>query len=285
MASLGKARQKISKAAFLAIFGLFICSTAAGAHTIEYYIIVEENGNSVVVMTIKGSGLINVPIDAAAENIDVQGALYSVNNDSIDVAIGSTREAAVVYSTPSLTRKDANWQFSMDLVDSELTTAVIAISSNATIIETQPKAFIDEHDFKEAKWTDNVTEISMDYYFQSRPIIPPVNRGKWWLIPLGILAVSGIAGGFIFMRKSREDSKLKSKENVLRTLSDNERKIVEMLIGGKGQMKRSKLERESQISKSSLAAALKNLERKKIVELDKTYKTHSVKLTRWFDEM
>src|SRR4030067_2800389 len=176
MASLGKARQKISKAAFLAIFGLFICSTAAGAHTIDYYIIVEENGNSVVVMTIKGSGLINVPIDAAAENIDVQGALYSVNNDSIDVAIGSTREAAVVYSTPSLTRKDANWQFSMDLVDSELTTAVIAISSNATIIETQPKAFIDEHDFKEAKCTDNVTGVSMDYYFQSRQIIPPANR-------------------------------------------------------------------------------------------------------------
>ena len=50
-----------------------------------------------------------------------------------------------------------------------------------------------------------------------------------------------------------------------------------------GRMKRSKLERESGVSKSSLAASLKNLERKKIIEVDRTYASHYVRFTEWFN--
>ena len=79
--------------------------------------------------------------------------------------------------------------------------------------------------------------------------------------------------------------KLKNRQNILKTLPANENKITRILIENNGGIKRSKLERLSGISKSSLAASLKNLERKKIIQLDKTYKSHYVRLTKWFDEM
>ena len=51
------------------------------------------------------------------------------------------------------------------------------------------------------------------------------------------------------------------KENVIKTLSHNERKIVWNLINNKGQMRRNQLERETKMAKSSLANTLNNLEK------------------------
>jgi len=50
-------------------------------------------------------------------------------------------------------------------------------------------------------------------------------------------------------------------------------------------MKRNKLERESKISKSSLANSLNNLEKKNILEIDKTYVVHTVKISDWFNKL
>jgi uncharacterized membrane protein len=277
--------MKSSGMIFSLIFGLCICSTLVGAYSIEYYIVVEPNGNSVVIMTVHGSGLVNIPIDGRTDNINVKGALYRVNDDSIDVSIGSTEEAVVVYTTPMLTQKTDNWEFRMDLVGSESTTATVALSPNVTITGTEPAAFIDVHDFKEVKWEENVSEIAVQYYFENiyNPLVPGKGSMLWVVVPIAVVGAG--AGGFMYFRKGRQRARLRNRENLLRTLSDNERKVVEALIASGGQMRRSKVERKTGISKSSLAGALKNLERKKIVELDKTYKTHSIKLTEWFDEI
>lgn len=269
----------------MVIFGLCLFSTTVGANSIEYYLIIEDNGNTVVVMTIAGEGLVNIPIDEKAVDINVKGALYRINEDSIDVSIGSTGQAVVVYSTPSLTRKDDNWYFKMDLVDSEMTTAVAAISSNATIVETVPNAFINDQDFKEIVWNENVTDISMEYYFTGGGIIPnPPEESRWYLFAGGAaLAVIVGAGAFVYVRRSKQESKMKNRENIMVTLSVNERKIVDIMINHGSNVKRSVLEKESQIAKSSLAGALKNLEKKNIIVLDKTYKSHFIKFTEWFD--
>jgi uncharacterized membrane protein len=135
-------------------------------------------------------------------------------------------------------------------------------------------------------WDENVSEISMEYYFESGGFIPmPDVESNTGIYAITALAAAGILGGFIYLKKTRGRDSLKNKENIMRTLTDNEKKIVELMIESEGHMKRSKLEKKSGISKSSLAAALKNLEKKNIVELDKTYKTHRIKLTEWFDEL
>ena len=74
-------------------------------------------------------------------------------------------------------------------------------------------------------------------------------------------------------------------KNLIKTLSDNEQKIVGLLAENNGEMKRNKLERASALAKSSLASALNQLERKNIVKVDKAYVTHYVRLTDWFKSL
>ncbi len=50
-------------------------------------------------------------------------------------------------------------------------------------------------------------------------------------------------------------------------------------------MKRNQLERITEMSKSSLAATLNQLERRKIVDMNKENKVHYVKLSQWFAEL
>ena len=50
-------------------------------------------------------------------------------------------------------------------------------------------------------------------------------------------------------------------------------------------MKRNKLEKLIGLSKSSLAATLHQLERRKIVDIDKSGKVHYVQLSEWFKNL
>ena len=74
----------------------------------------------------------------------------------------------------------------------------------------------------------------------------------------------------------------KEKKNVLKALTENELKIVNALLENSGSMKRNKLEHLTQMAKSSLASALANLERRNIVQINRTFTVHTVELTDWF---
>lgn len=71
-------------------------------------------------------------------------------------------------------------------------------------------------------------------------------------------------------------------ENIMNTLTENELKIVKILIKHKGELRRNEISRGTGISKSSLSAALNRLEDKKIVKIDRTFTVHTVKITGWF---
>jgi len=71
-------------------------------------------------------------------------------------------------------------------------------------------------------------------------------------------------------------------ENVMAALTPNEKLVVKVLLEHGGMLRRNEIARGAKISKSSLAAALTKLEEKKIVEIDRTFVVHNVKLTDWF---
>jgi len=71
----------------------------------------------------------------------------------------------------------------------------------------------------------------------------------------------------------------------MKTLSKNEDKAITLLAASNGEMKRNLLERKSGLAKSSLASCLNMLERKNIVEVDKTSVVHFVRFTEWFKEL
>lgn len=77
----------------------------------------------------------------------------------------------------------------------------------------------------------------------------------------------------------------RGQQNLMKTLSENERKVIGLLSAGNGEMKRNILERKSGLAKSSLASCLNMLERKKVLEIDKTSVVHFVRFTGWFREL
>jgi len=262
---------------------LLLISTASA---LEYSIIIEDNGNTLVIIHIEGSGLMKIPLQQDVEEVKVKGALYTLNQDGIDVSIGSTQKAAVLYKTTMLTQKDDSWSFNIDLIEN--CSAIVLMPKNTKVLGTIPKALIEDANYTKI-FFDNTNTIAIDYEFQkelSDEVIPDdeqmnnatPNRSVSYLW-LMIIPAIGI-GAFIYLK-----SKKSNKRYVLQTLSSNEKLVVQTLLENKGGMRRNLLERKTKLAKSSLANTLNILERKKIIEIDKSSTTHFVRFMRWFDEL
>lgn len=74
-------------------------------------------------------------------------------------------------------------------------------------------------------------------------------------------------------------------ENIMKALTPNEVKVIKVLLNHNGVLRRNEIARGAEISKSSLAVALTKLEEKKIVEIDRTFVVHNVKITDWFKSL
>ncbi|CEG12210.1 exported hypothetical protein [groundwater metagenome] len=77
----------------------------------------------------------------------------------------------------------------------------------------------------------------------------------------------------------------KGMKDITGTLTQNELSVVEILIKYDKTLTRAEISRGTGISRSSLSAALTRLEQGKIVEVDRTYMMHSVRLTGWFKSL
>ncbi len=71
------------------------------------------------------------------------------------------------------------------------------------------------------------------------------------------------------------------KANLLKTLSDNERKVMGLIMPSNG-LKRNELERKTGLAKSSLASTLSQLEKKKLITVRKETNVHFVEPSDWF---
>ncbi len=89
----------------------------------------------------------------------------------------------------------------------------------------------------------------------------------------------------LFINKTKINKKSGRQMQVMQTLTKNETDIVDLLLSEKKLVKRSFMEKKLNIAKSSLAATLNNLERKKIIDIDRTYNSHTIKLTDWFNKL
>ncbi|MBU0530479.1 MAG: hypothetical protein KKC05_02295 [Nanoarchaeota archaeon] len=265
--------------AIMLLMFTLLTSTVAAQETTEYYMIIEDNGNTLVAVTIMGSGLYEIPIPEDAEDLQVRGALYLMNGGSIEISIGETEQAVVLYTTSMLTTKTGNeWKFNMSLAELGNRSATILMPDNTKITSTTPSALIYTGDVTELQWI-GADSIEIVYEFE-KDVPEEQDMNPIYITIIIIIAV--ILGSIEY---KREKSGVSKRESVIKTLTENEKKIVNILLENKGVIRRSKLEKESEISKSSLAVCLRNLEKKNIVEVDKRYPTHSVKLTEWFNEL
>ncbi|MBN1385588.1 hypothetical protein JW968_01265 [Candidatus Woesearchaeota archaeon] len=267
--------------------GIWIClviflyfATPINAET-NATVFVSETGNSVVMLQITGQDTTEVMLPLDVSQPSIKGGLYVLSENGIKVAAKDV--AVVIYKTDLFTFKQgANWTFETDLLGHANTK--IKLPSHAIILETG--GLIDA-DTNEISFDDS--DIRLTYTFGEKPA---ENEKKTWiyLIILAIILLA-IAGIMIFLKKSQEPTgestegtnrQGKGQANVIKTLSSHQAKLVELIMQNNGEIKRNKLERISGYAKSSLASCLNSLERKKIIEIDKTSAVHYVRLTEWF---
>jgi uncharacterized membrane protein len=251
----------------------------------SYSVLVQESGNSIVIATVQGSGLhtLELPIDAVPE---VRGALYLKEGNLLSLSIGSTEKAVIAYQTTTFTSKDDSWKLNINLDTNHLK---VSLPKSANILSINPHAFVQEADVKTIEFNQGKAEILYN--------IDSINLAKYLdnmdtnkfetivtYVILAALFLILVTGLFFMIRKPKKvkQPKTSHKNNVLTTLSNNEKKVVQILLDNNNSAKRSLIERETRLAKSSLASTLHQLENKKIVELDRSRTTHFVKLTDWF---
>lgn len=321
---IGDKKEKLILLFFILVISpVFAFNISEIEMTGNYTIMIEENGDALVTLDVNGSGTMNLPLPLDVVSPSVDHALYIQTPNGIDISVGSARRALVTYHTSLLTTKQVGiWNLEMELPKFDFASVSMTLPKNVEIIQTSPQAWI-THTANSTNllWdlnpVDNDT-ITLQYRFVqyalaqipsptptiNETISPPKNKSVNLTKPifeektelfsqenflLFVILVSTLSVSLYFYyvkRKNKRSYKLtKGVANVIKTLSENEYTIVNMLLQNSGEMKRNKLEKTSGLAKSSLASSLYRLEQRNIVEIDKSGAIHYVRLTDWFKSL
>lgn len=282
-------------------FALVLLLSSAYALTAAYTVVVAENGNARTFILLEGTGNANIPLPLDANNKIVQGALYLHSSNGIDVNLGSSSKAIVQFDSSLLTERQAgSWSFSLDTADVDSSSITLVLPSNAVVSKTIPTSVSGRvGDTISVTWVNTDTkQVQANYSFEQavfsdaskqEPQLPVDKQSEpeqetelpilLILAIVSILLLAVIA--FFLFHKRNQDGKQK----VLKTLSDNERKVMDLLTKNNGGMKRNKLENESEIAKSSLASTLYQLERKNLILVKKDSSIHFVEISDFFNDL
>ncbi len=289
-------------------FALALMPIGASALSVNYDIVVGDFGDSFVAVNIGGSGELTLPMPVDFEGLNVEGALFAkTETGDLALYIGETKSASVAYETSIYTAKTGKiWTFSAYVPAGIAKDVNVYLPKDADISNVQPSGKTEQlKDSEKIIWQlgPSQTEVSANYVMASEPRTAVGNAA---LLFIAILILVGIFGTVVFLKQDffkkveapqpviKKEKKAekgdgsrtsKGKKDVIKTLTGNETKIVELLIESRGTIKRNRLELASGIAKSSLAAALANLERRNVVQIDKARTVHVVEFTEWFRKL
>lgn len=273
---------------------LFLGCQASAQLTANYNVVLEENGNALVTIVVSGIGTINVPLPLDVKSPAVRDALYVKAKNGVEVSIDAGGQSTIVYKTALLSSRDgADWRFRMELPQFEAATIIMYVPENTVVSTTHPNAAISHvGTSKSIIWNVEPSKepvVEAHYGFTQAPIQAPIAGGLSWILWLLAAAASvAVIGGLYLGLKRRAQGRVvlsPGKQNVLKTLTGNETKIVNILLQNSGGLRRNDLEKTSGIAKSSLASCLHNLEQRNIVHVDKSLSVHYVELTEWFKSL
>ncbi|MFH1404255.1 MAG: hypothetical protein ABIH11_08310 [Candidatus Altiarchaeota archaeon] len=283
---------------------VLLMASSVSATSGSVNIVVSENGNAFVIMVLEGAGTVDVPLPLDVHDPVVRGCLYIQSASGIEVSMTEKDTATIAYKTTLLTSKDGE----MWVVESELpvlngSSVLLSLPSNALVRDSSPVGRImDSNDSKNMMW-DNTNRLMVAYnYPKTDSTTTTVNpqattttlareEGSFVSGLVGTITLMAVflllmVSGIMFIMRYGGKTRLsQGMANVMKTMSGNEYKVVDVLLKKGGGMRRSNLERSSGISKSSLAVALNNLERKGVISVNREDTTHYVELTEWFKKL
>jgi len=272
-----------------AVFFLLLMAFSAFAST-TYTADIDREGDASVIVSLVDEKQVQVILPVDAANFRIVGGSYITEDGTAVIETGKTGLASFSFSSSLLTEKSGP-AWTLVLNPPENSTITVFMPAYSTINNVTPAATrIFSEDSRIQVDTAYAKRVVIAYELEDQPAADADGLQTEYLI-LGVSIVLG-AGIIVWAMKKRglQDKKGKEpslkmtdgKKEMMETFNGNDLTIVNYLLGQEGKARRNELERKSGISKSSLAVALNRLERRKIIEIDRSATTHYVRLSEYF---
>ena len=257
---------------------LLILILLPAVYATSYSYAVQESGETDVVISSAEKISIQLPPDVLDPSVE-EGS-YQATEKGIEVIPDGT--AMVRYTSSYHTRKQEGiWYFEGSVHKGANVT--LSLPDNIQIVQARPRSRIREEGLS---WANVSTEnITVSYVrIQSGAVSQPQKSYPQW-VPISLLGLV-ILFALLYKKKgSSEPDMSEGQLNVIRAANANEAVVLKILLKHKGHIKRNIPEKESKLSKSSLASSLKNLEKKDIIQIDRSFHVHYIVLSDWFKEL
>jgi len=244
----------------------------------SYSYIVQESGETDVVVSSDEEISIQLPPDVLDPS--VEGGSYQTIENGVAVIPDDT--AVLRYTSSYHTKKQEGiWYF--EGYAHKGANVTLTLPENIQIVQTRPRSQINDVGLS---WVNISTEnITASYVrIQSGAMAQPQKSYPQW-VPILLLGLVILLALLYKKKGSSEPTISEGQLNVIRAANANEAVILTLLLKHKGHIKRNILEKESKLSKSSLASSLKNLEKKDIIQIDRSFHVHYIILLDWFKEL
>lgn len=250
---------------------------------------IDRSGIATVVLSLEGEDASEMGIPQDASNFRIVGGSYEIRNGTAYITSGASGFTTFSFSSSSLTSKTSGgWRlFFSPPNGSELT---VYMPPYAVIGSTTPSPLKVTAEDSRTSLEFPGEDIYVDYSLGEPPETAPQDTLPLFLAA-GIIAVALIVAALLNRSRGSASPKPEKrpslditpgKKEMMETFNDNDRIIVDYLLSCEGKSKRNELERRTSISKSSLAKAINRLEKRKIIEIDRSATTHFVKLSDYF---
>ena len=295
----------------LSILVLSLLATAAVAEPSSlptYQFTIYPSGEAVVVISnIVGETTFLLPPDVLTPDI-VHGK-YVNNEKGITVLPNPTEPAKLQYTSAHYTTKEEGlWYFEAAIANNSV--VEIILPEQVKVVQARPRPTITKDTTLTMAWDRVPEKIAFSYVFMGEETgDQPVSNQSF---SIAIITIGGIvfllaavyvmkkykkrkgvqpqqsfpasiASSSKTVEKTAEEATISDGQmNLLRAANENEALVLRILLRHQGHMKRNALEKETELSRSSLASSLHNLEKKKILSIDRTFHTHYITLTQWF---
>lgn len=297
------------KVLFAIVIGFLLALSVVAVPSGTYNIFVVENGNSLVLLALEGEGMVELPLPLDVSYPVIEGAIYVQSARGVEISMNTGESAILAYKSSLLTSKIGDtWEFSFDTPPLNHTVVILSLPKNIELQDMFPEGRISTtENTTDIGWeVPSPTTITVSYSFSEQIVPPKTTTTSTYptstvttlpsslkaLIPKSTDILTAILIIVLFaviilvvLPYLRKRDRSGGQDKLMRVLSGNEYKIVDTLLKNDGGMKRSELERVTGIPKASLAAAINNLERKNIIEVDRTYTMHYIEVTKWFREL
>lgn len=277
--------------------------------SVIYTVDTDRTGFSSVTLSLQGSGSVSVPMPSDAADFRIVGGSYRLENGSAVVSVGQSGFTTFSFTTSLFTGKTTDgWKLSFDPPDGAAVNVYMPSYSSIDNPFPMPKSVSADSSRTLVEY-DSPQLVTIYYRLNEQPASQPSDSGSGYIVITALIVAVAIIGASVILKLPTRAQALMQpqappapaqqepaaqppkqpslemspgKKEMMETFNENDLKIVGFLLSSGGKARRNELERKTQVSKSSLAMALNRLEKRKIVEIDRTATTHFVKLSDYF---